>query len=92
MLGQHLRDAATFKQRNLRVLREFHLRKVQHHRREERQPEIGLDREMPVFHATQLAALAFELEAKAAALDKNVIDPRPLLADKALFGRGVAGR
>ena len=27
-----------------------------------------------------------------AALDKNVIDPRPLLAGKALFGGGVAGR
>ncbi len=46
-----------------------------------RQSEIGLDRDMPALHATQLAAL-----------NKNVIDPRPLLADKALFGRGVAGR
>ncbi len=26
------------------------------------------------------------------AFGENVIDPRPLLADKALFGRGVAGR
>ncbi len=43
-------------------------------------------------HATQLAALAFGLEAKAATLDKNVIDPRPLLAGKALFDRGAAGR
>ncbi|MDH3473694.1 MAG: heterodisulfide reductase-related iron-sulfur binding cluster [Rhodospirillales bacterium] len=57
-----------------------------------RQPEIGLDRAVPVLHATQLAALAFGLEAKAAALDKNVIDPRPLLAGKGLFCRGVAGR
>ncbi len=57
-----------------------------------RQPEIGLDRDMPVLHATQLAALAFGLEAKAAALDKNVIDPRPLLADETLFDRGVSGR
>jgi heterodisulfide reductase subunit B len=57
-----------------------------------RQPKIGLDRDIWVLHATQLAALALGLEAKAAALDKNVIDPRPLLADKALFGRGVAGR
>lgn len=57
-----------------------------------RQSEIGLDRDMPVLHATQLAALAFGLEAKASVLNKNVIDPRPLLADKALFGRGVAGR
>ena len=43
-------------------------------------------------HATQLAALAFGLEAKAAALDKIVVDLRPLLADKALFDRGAAGR
>ncbi len=57
-----------------------------------RQSEIGLDRDMPVLHAIQLAALAFGLEAKAATLNKNMIDPRPLLADKALFGRGVAGR
>jgi hypothetical protein len=42
--------------------------------------------------ATQLAALAFGPEAKAAALDKNVVDLRPLLADKALLGCGVAGR
>jgi heterodisulfide reductase subunit B len=47
-----------------------------------RQPQIGLDPALPVLHATQLAALAFGLEAKAAALDKNVIDPRPLLAAK----------
>jgi tetratricopeptide (TPR) repeat protein len=47
-----------------------------------RQPQIGLDPAMPVLHATQLAALAFGLEAKAAALEKNVIDPRPLLAAK----------
>ena len=47
-----------------------------------RQPKIGLDPVMPVLHATQLAALAFGLEAKAAALEKNVIDPQPLLAAK----------
>jgi hypothetical protein len=46
-----------------------------------RQSEIGLDRDMPVLHATQLAAL-----------NKNVIDPQALLADKELFDRGVAGR
>jgi len=63
-----------------------------HMKLDARQSEIGLDRDMPVLHATQLAALAFGLEAKAAALNENVIDPRPLLTDKALFGRGVAGR
>jgi hypothetical protein len=36
-----------------------------------RQPQIGLDPAMPVLHATQLAAL-----------EKNVIDPRPLRAAK----------
>ena len=41
---------------------------------------------------TQLAALSFWLKAKAVALDKTVIDPRPLLADKTLFDRGAAGR
>ena len=44
-----------------------------------RQMEIGLDREIPVFHATQLMALAFGLGPKAAALDMNMVDPRPLL-------------
>ncbi len=63
-----------------------------HRNLDARQPEISLDRGMPVFHATQLAALAVGLEAKAAALNENVIDPRPLRADTALFCRGVAGR
>ena len=53
-----------------------------HMKLDARQSEIGLDRDMPVLHATQLAALAFGLEAKAAALEKNVIDPQPLLAAK----------
>ncbi len=47
-----------------------------------RQPKNGLNPVMPVLHATQLAALAFGAKAKAAALEKNVIDPRPLLAAK----------
>ena len=47
---------------------------------------------MPMLHATQLAALAFGLETNAVALNKNVIDPRSLPVDRALFGCGVAGR
>lgn len=57
-----------------------------------RHAEIGLHRDMPAVHATQRAALAFGSETKAAVLDKSVIDPRPLLAETALFGCGVAGR
>jgi heterodisulfide reductase subunit B len=44
-----------------------------------RQPEIGLDNDVPVLHATQLAVIAFGLGAKAAELGGNVVDPRPLL-------------
>ncbi len=61
-----------------------------HMKLDARQSESGLDRDMPVLRATQLAA--FGLEAKGAALNENVIDPRPLFTDKVLFGRGVAGR
>jgi heterodisulfide reductase subunit B len=50
-----------------------------------RQPEMALGGAVPILHATQLAVLAFGLGAKAAALDGNVIDPRPLLAGKGLF-------
>ncbi len=60
-----------------------------------RQSASSLDCDMPVLRATQLAAFglaAFGLEAKGLALNENVIGPRPLLTDKVLFGRGVAGR
>jgi len=40
---------------------------------------------MPVLYATQLAALALGLEEKAALLEKNLVDPRPLLRDKGLI-------
>jgi heterodisulfide reductase subunit B len=40
--------------------------------------------EIPVFYFTQLIALAFGLGEKAAALSKNMIDPKPLLKSKEL--------
>jgi heterodisulfide reductase subunit B len=41
--------------------------------------ERGTGGEVPVFYLTQLMALAFGLGEKAAALSKNMVDPRPLL-------------
>jgi heterodisulfide reductase subunit B len=49
-----------------------------------RQPQLGLDGELPILHGTQLAALAFGLNETAVGLGKNVVNPRPLLADKGL--------
>ncbi len=49
-----------------------------------RQPEMGLDQPIPVFHMTQLMALAFGLGGGATCFDKNMVDPRPLLAEKGL--------
>jgi heterodisulfide reductase subunit B len=51
-----------------------------------RQPEMGLDRGIPILHATQLMMLAFGHGDAAAQLGKNVVDPRPLLD-----GKGVTG-
>lgn len=51
-----------------------------------RQPEMKLANAVPVLHATQLAVLAFGDDSEEAALDGNVVDPRPLLAGKALLG------
>ncbi len=51
-----------------------------------RQPEMGLDGEIPVFHGSQLMTLAFGQGARAAYLEKNVVDPRPLLEAKDLLG------
>jgi heterodisulfide reductase subunit B len=50
-----------------------------------RQPEMNLDGEIPIFHGTQLMTLAFGEDAKAAYLEKNVVDPRPYLAAKRLL-------
>jgi heterodisulfide reductase subunit B len=41
--------------------------------------------EMPILFATQLAAIAFGLGEKTAMLNKNLVDPRPLLREKALI-------
>jgi heterodisulfide reductase subunit B len=39
---------------------------------------------MPILYVTQLAALAFGLPEKAALLEKNLVDPRPVLREKGL--------
>jgi heterodisulfide reductase subunit B len=46
-----------------------------------RQSQIGLDFQIPVLYGTQLMALAFGLE-KQAALNKNLVDPRPVLLER----------
>jgi heterodisulfide reductase subunit B len=40
---------------------------------------------IPVFYATQLATIALGLGEKAAMLNKNLVDPRPLLREKGLI-------
>jgi heterodisulfide reductase subunit B len=50
-----------------------------------RQSQIGLDFRLPVLYATQLTALAFGADQRTAALHKNLVDPRPLLAEKGLL-------
>ena len=37
---------------------------------------------IPILYFTQLMALALQLPDKATALEKNVVDPRPLLREK----------
>ncbi len=48
----------------------------------EKEKGLRMGGEIPVFYFTQLMALAFGLGEKAAALSKNMVDPRPLLAEK----------
>jgi heterodisulfide reductase subunit B len=50
-----------------------------------RQGQMTLEEPMPVLYFTQLMALALGLEPKAAALEKNLVDPRPLLRSKGLI-------
>lgn len=50
-----------------------------------RQFQMALDAPMPVLYFTQLMALALGLPEKACALDKNLVDPRPLLRDKGML-------
>ncbi|MEA3441134.1 MAG: heterodisulfide reductase-related iron-sulfur binding cluster [Chloroflexota bacterium] len=51
-----------------------------------RQFQMELDSPTPVMYFTQLLAVALGLPEKAAALNKNLVDPRPLLHDKELLG------
>ena len=52
-----------------------------------RQFQMKLEEAMPVFYFTQLMALALGLPEKAAALNKNLVDPRPLLQSKGILGK-----
>jgi heterodisulfide reductase subunit B len=50
-----------------------------------RQFQMGLDEEMPIMYFTQLMALALGLSEKDAALNKNLVDPRPTLLEKGIL-------
>jgi heterodisulfide reductase subunit B len=50
-----------------------------------RQRALKLDQEVPILHATQLMVLAFGQGPKAALLNKNLVDPRPMLESKNLL-------
>ena len=50
-----------------------------------RQFQMELAEPTPVLYFTQLMALALGLPEKAAALDKNLVDPRPVLRDKGVL-------
>jgi heterodisulfide reductase subunit B len=50
-----------------------------------RQFQMGLDEPMPVIYFSQLMAVALGLPEKSAALNKNLVDPRPLLRSKGLI-------
>jgi heterodisulfide reductase subunit B len=50
-----------------------------------RQFQMGLEEPMPVLYFTQLMSVALGLSAKMAALNKNLVDPRPLLQAKGLL-------
>lgn len=49
-----------------------------------RQFQMDVDGSIPVLYFTQLMALAFDLPPKAIALDKNLVDPVPVLARRGL--------
>ena len=50
-----------------------------------RQFQMEIDHEVPILYFTQLMAIALDLPPKAAALHKNIVDPRPLLIEKGLI-------
>jgi heterodisulfide reductase subunit B len=53
-----------------------------------RQFQMGLEEAMPVFYFTQLMALALGASEKTAGLNKNLIDPLPLLREKGFLSTG----
>ncbi len=52
-----------------------------------RQFQMEVERPVPILYFTQLIAIALDLPPKAAALNKNIVDPRPLLIEKGLIKR-----
>jgi heterodisulfide reductase subunit B2 len=50
-----------------------------------RQFQMKLGDPMPVLYFTQLMSLALGLPTKSAALDKNLVDPKPLLKSKGIL-------
>ena len=50
-----------------------------------RQFQMDVDHPLPILYFTQLMAIALDLPPKAAALHKNIVDPRPMLTQKQLL-------
>jgi heterodisulfide reductase subunit B len=50
-----------------------------------RQFQMTVDHPLPIMYFTQLMAIALDLPLKAAALNKNIVDPRPILREKGLI-------
>jgi heterodisulfide reductase subunit B len=50
-----------------------------------RQFQMDVDHPVPILYFTQLMAVALDLPLKTAALNKNIVDPRPLLKEKGLI-------
>ena len=50
-----------------------------------RQFQMDIDHQVPILYFTQLMAIALDLPPKAAALHKNIVDPRPMLIQKGLI-------
>jgi len=50
-----------------------------------RQFQMDIDHTVPIMYFTQLMAVAFDLPPKAAAMHKNIVDPRPMLIEKGLI-------
>jgi len=50
-----------------------------------RQMQMDVQEPMPIMYFTQLMSVAFGLPPKSAALNKNLVDPRPILEEKGLL-------